>query len=167
MLEAYRAEDSYIVWNNISSHLSNLAVVIADQDYYADFDRCIGNNYCFIVRNLILSFGTFHPFLQNSLKFIQLYLINLTYFPQVCAGGVLRHQGLHLLGPGARGVPPQHAPQVHVLLPRLLVDDQFLLLFPDILTCPGLWCSPAWAGPGTRRSGLRPRGGERRALSGF
>lgn len=41
MLEAYRAEDSYIVWNNISSHLSNLAVVIADQDYYADFDRFV------------------------------------------------------------------------------------------------------------------------------
>ena len=39
LLSAYKAEDSYIVWNNISSHLSQLATVIADQDCYADFDR--------------------------------------------------------------------------------------------------------------------------------
>ena len=41
LLSAYKAEDSYIVWNNISSHLSQLATVIADQDCYADFDRLL------------------------------------------------------------------------------------------------------------------------------
>jgi len=41
LLSAYKAEDSYIVWNNISSHLSQLATVIADQDCYADFDRFV------------------------------------------------------------------------------------------------------------------------------
>jgi len=41
LLSAYKAEDSYIVWNNISSHLSQLATVISDQDYYADFDRFV------------------------------------------------------------------------------------------------------------------------------
>ena len=39
LLSAYKSEDSYIVWNNISTHLSQLAIVIADQDYYADFNR--------------------------------------------------------------------------------------------------------------------------------
>ena len=39
LLSAYKAEDSYIVWNNISSHLSQLATVISDQDCYVDFDR--------------------------------------------------------------------------------------------------------------------------------
>ena len=43
LLSAYKSEDSYIVWNNISSHLSQLATVIADQDCYADFDRSISN----------------------------------------------------------------------------------------------------------------------------
>jgi len=41
LLSAYKAEDSYIVWNNISSHLSQLATVISDQDCYADFDRFV------------------------------------------------------------------------------------------------------------------------------
>ena len=43
LLSAYKSEDSYIVWNNISSHLSQLATVIADQDCYADFDRSTSN----------------------------------------------------------------------------------------------------------------------------
>lgn len=41
LLKAYKGEESYIVWNNISSHLTDLAVVIADQDCYADFDRFV------------------------------------------------------------------------------------------------------------------------------
>jgi len=41
LLQAYRGEEEYIVWNNIAAHLSTLAVVIADQDYTADFDRFV------------------------------------------------------------------------------------------------------------------------------
>jgi len=41
LLKAYKNEDSYIVWNNVSTHLTHLAVVIADQDCYADFDRFV------------------------------------------------------------------------------------------------------------------------------
>lgn len=41
LLKAFKAEDSYIVWNNVSTHLSHLSVVIADQDCYADFDRFV------------------------------------------------------------------------------------------------------------------------------
>jgi len=41
LLQAYKSEDSYIVWNNIATHLTHLAVIIADQDCYADFDRFV------------------------------------------------------------------------------------------------------------------------------
>ena len=39
LLKAYKQEDSYIVWNNISQQLAKLSVILADQDYYEDWVR--------------------------------------------------------------------------------------------------------------------------------
>jgi len=41
LLQAYRGEEEYIVWNNIATHLNQLAVVIADQEYLAAFDSFV------------------------------------------------------------------------------------------------------------------------------
>merc|ERR1719204_564470 len=37
LLKAYKQEDSYIVWNNISQQLAKLSVILADKDYYSDW----------------------------------------------------------------------------------------------------------------------------------
>jgi len=39
LLESYKEEDSYIVWNNISQAVSSLSVVIADQDFFSDWEK--------------------------------------------------------------------------------------------------------------------------------
>jgi len=39
LLKAYKQEDSYIVWNNISQQLAKLSVILADQEYYDDWIR--------------------------------------------------------------------------------------------------------------------------------
>jgi len=41
LLQNYKEEESYIVWNNISQVISSLSVVIADQDFYSDWERFI------------------------------------------------------------------------------------------------------------------------------
>jgi len=41
LLESYKDEDSYIVWNSISQALSILSVVISDQDFFSQFDEFI------------------------------------------------------------------------------------------------------------------------------
>eukprot|EP00092_Neocalanus_flemingeri_P017029 GFUD01018417.1.p1 GENE.GFUD01018417.1~~GFUD01018417.1.p1 ORF type:complete len:864 (-),score=303.30 GFUD01018417.1:270-2861(-) len=41
LLQSYKDEDSYIVWNNISQVIGNLSIVIADQDFYSDWERLI------------------------------------------------------------------------------------------------------------------------------
>ena len=39
LLQAYKAEDSYVVWNNISNAVSSLSTLLADQEYYCDYQR--------------------------------------------------------------------------------------------------------------------------------
>jgi len=41
LLESYKDEDSYIVWNSISQSIGNLSVVIADQDFYSDWQNFV------------------------------------------------------------------------------------------------------------------------------
>eukprot|EP00092_Neocalanus_flemingeri_P075261 GFUD01093210.1.p1 GENE.GFUD01093210.1~~GFUD01093210.1.p1 ORF type:complete len:879 (+),score=304.01 GFUD01093210.1:50-2638(+) len=41
LLESYKEEESYIVWNNISQVIGNLSIVIADQDFYSDWEQFI------------------------------------------------------------------------------------------------------------------------------
>ena len=82
LLSAYKSEDSYIVWNNISSHLSQLATVIADQDCYADFDRSISNLFSTCA-------GHWTP-----------WAMGMVIAFQVCAGPVQRAEGSDRLGPG-------------------------------------------------------------------
>jgi len=41
LLKNYQGEDSYIVWNNISHHIASLSVIIADQDFYCEWERFI------------------------------------------------------------------------------------------------------------------------------
>ena len=39
LLKAYKQEESYIVWNNLSQQLAKLSVILADQEYYDDWVR--------------------------------------------------------------------------------------------------------------------------------
>ena len=39
LLKAYKQEDSYIVWNNINQQLAKLSVILADQDYYQEWQH--------------------------------------------------------------------------------------------------------------------------------
>eukprot|EP00092_Neocalanus_flemingeri_P031425 GFUD01034131.1.p1 GENE.GFUD01034131.1~~GFUD01034131.1.p1 ORF type:complete len:618 (-),score=220.02 GFUD01034131.1:111-1754(-) len=41
LLESYKEEESYIVWNNISQAIGSLSVVIADQEFYSDWERFV------------------------------------------------------------------------------------------------------------------------------
>merc|ERR1711962_183169 len=41
LLQAYKAEDSYIVWNSINNAIVNLSILLADQPYYCNFERFV------------------------------------------------------------------------------------------------------------------------------
>merc|ERR1719186_1848667 len=41
LLQSYKEEDSYIVWNSISQAISSLSVVISDQDFYSDWENFV------------------------------------------------------------------------------------------------------------------------------
>jgi len=52
LLKNYKEEDSYIVWNNISQVIGTLSVVIADQDFFADWERFILDLFSVIKRSI-------------------------------------------------------------------------------------------------------------------
>ena len=39
LLKSYKNEDSYIVWNNIVNQAAKISIIIADKDYYDDWQR--------------------------------------------------------------------------------------------------------------------------------
>ena len=39
MLKSYKQEESYIVWNNVAQQLAKISVIIADKEFYADWQR--------------------------------------------------------------------------------------------------------------------------------
>jgi len=52
LLQNYKEEESYIVWNNISLHISSLSVVIADQEFYSEWERFILDLFSGIKRSV-------------------------------------------------------------------------------------------------------------------
>jgi puromycin-sensitive aminopeptidase len=41
LLQAYKNEDHFVVWNSINDAVSNLSTLLADQDYYCNFQRFV------------------------------------------------------------------------------------------------------------------------------
>ena len=39
LLKSYKQEESYIVWNNVAQQLAKISVIIADKEFYADWQR--------------------------------------------------------------------------------------------------------------------------------
>ena len=39
LLKSYKQEESYIVWNNVAQQLAKISVIIADEEFYADWQR--------------------------------------------------------------------------------------------------------------------------------